>query len=182
MPYLNLSVMPRLDTDKPDCLPWVVGYIIQMFSDREHAIHQTGRAVSSSLNSISTPRVEFKHSLYSILVLSTQKTEKHPQIPKVLGLYEPEDGRMAALIFVSGVILDLNSRTIALDAAVVLSTKNGLASSQFDTICDQLDSVTVEAIPVSKQELLVWHSALPAFVERCRTWPHNPERCEYSQG
>jgi hypothetical protein len=32
---------------------------------------------------------------------------------------------------------------------------------------------------VSDEELLMWKHTLPAFVERCRTWPHSSSSCEY---
>lgn len=180
MPYINSAVVLRFDTDAHDCLEWAQAYVSNMFSDRELAVASTIRLGPPLFNLGATARIDFEYSLIIMMVLVTRKYGKRIQKLRIFVLCEDER-HDSLLIFVSGVILDLNSRTIALDAAVIPLTEHGVARFRYDIICDSIDPGTIEGIKVSRQELLVWKSILPAFVERCRTWSHDPNCYQYIQ-
>lgn len=179
MPYINVRKMPQLDLEKSGRLEWSNPHTSQMFSTRERTIRDGNLSLTTSYASSLTPRIDFKDGLLNIFAFVTQTGSAKMGRSMVFGLHRPNDGDMHVLIFVSAAMLDVNSRTIALDAAVLPLILAIVQNPQYHKVFSKIGPSTIRPINMSKDELLVWKHNLPALVERCRTWSHDPKSCEY---
>ncbi|KAK3342246.1 hypothetical protein B0H65DRAFT_509404 [Neurospora tetraspora] len=91
--------------------------------------------------------------------------------------------RVEMVFFVSCLRLDVANRCVVLDGAVLVRTAetgglmDGLEKALNDTDTE-LDT-SLDYLDTTPDGLQLWKEILPAYVERCRTWEHDPERCEY---
>jgi hypothetical protein len=98
---------------------------------------------------------------------------------RVFQLQAPELG-VFTILFVTNLHLDPASFTVVADvAAVPLDSRiiNDIGPG-IQALMSGLRSTSAQNVVLSKTEALAWKQLLPAFVERCRTWPHGPT-CEY---
>lgn len=177
MPRVNLDKMPKLDLSDVSVIQWITTHTSLMWSSRERAMRDA--MLDSNLGIGEDNKLNFKESLFSILMQFTgiQLSQQHGPI-KVFGLNNKANGGIHVLIFPTALRLDVGSRTVVLDAAIIplteklmmrlhefLSSLNGVAPG----ICN---------VMVDDRELELWKNMLPAYVERCRTWQHKTT-CEY---
>ncbi len=170
LPYLNLQTFPVLDISKSDTLKWLMTHISMMVSTRERSLR-----ADPSLPSVEgeRTRINFKESLFSLFMHFTGLKEKE----SVFGINNLTGGGVHIIVFVSSLRLDLASRTVILDVAVL-----PLYEALMPKIRPFLMALTNRGfynIKVDDAELRLWKQVLPAYVERCRAWPHQ-NRCEYA--
>lgn len=172
MPYINLRNLPILDTSRQDNPQWLITHASLMFSARERTLRADPQAPRLK---VERTRYDFKDSLFSIFMHFTALQEAKRE--NVFGICNPTGGGVHIIIFVSNLRLDLATRAVVLDAAVLL-----LHDELMPKVRKLLVALTkrkVCSIKVDKAELRLWKRILPAMVERCRTWEHLP-RCEYA--
>ena len=174
MPYLNLDRLSELDTSMTSQMKWLITHTSLMFSSRERAIRE------SAIEKTSRPsdtRIDFKDGLFSLFMHYTGLQGKRA---RVFALNRPGEGGTHVLIFVSSLKMDMANHTVVLDAVVLPLTDKLIRDSFAEKFLAALSSQGfLCAINVTSTELRLWKTVLPAFVERCRTWQHLPERCEY---
>jgi len=177
MPGVDMDRLPVLDTGRKKEMEWLVTHTSLMFSAREARIRGASVSSSGGTNRAQDNRVEFKDGLFSIFMhFSGQQGYRS----RVFALYKENEGGVHVLIYVSALRLDPAQHSVVLDAALLPLTDElveqesvgpVLASSNFqEKMC---------LVKVSNEELRLWKHNLPAFTERCRTWSHNPQTCEY---
>ncbi|CCC05082.1 hypothetical protein SMACR_07738 [Sordaria macrospora] len=100
------------------------------------------------------------------------------------------------VFFMSRLRLDIANRCLVLDGGVLVRTaetsglmdeleevfKNADATALADAETqtpNEPDNSTMRHCETTPSGIQIWKELLPAYVERCRTWEHDPERCEY---
>ncbi|KAG8736569.1 hypothetical protein FRC10_009158 [Ceratobasidium sp. 414] len=141
-------------------------------SDREREIRNGNDAAKSVASNV---LVNVKDSIHTIVALCSSHQEKEPL---AVGLCEPNNGGIYAILLVGGLRLDLASFTVIVDTALVpLSTKR--MYSLIPSIKKLQDEHPVIQVITMGHEAVAWKKLLPAYVERCRTWKHKA-KCEYA--
>ncbi|KAJ5591619.1 uncharacterized protein N7459_001988 [Penicillium hispanicum] len=176
LPYLEIRSLPALDLSQSSRLKWLSFHVPTLWSAREGTLR-----LDESLPA--TPgeraRVEFKDSLFTIFMCVSGLREVRSQ---VFGIDCEEDLGIHILLFVSAIRLDLSNRTVVLDAAV-LPLHTDLAARLESPLQMLTDTdPPLLGIPVDQAELKLWKEALPAWVERCRSWSHKAACQYYSRG
>ncbi|RYP34489.1 hypothetical protein DL767_004265 [Monosporascus sp. MG133] len=172
MPYIELENCPIMDIEKKSKLNWLVTHVSMAMSARERSLREDERFPRAAGEQI---RLDFKESLFSIFV---QYAGLQGTKDRIFGLDNPENGGVHILIFVSNLRVDLASRTVVLDCAVLPLHKELMPKlSQF---LSALTSRGFTRIKVDDAEMQLWKHVLPAYVERCRGWEHGAD-CEYAR-
>lgn len=96
------------------------------------------------------------------------------------------------VFFVSCLRLDVANRCVLLDGAVLVRTAETAAlidglEKELNDCADATAPAWTEAeldtslkyFNTTREGIHLWKEILPAHVERCRTWEHDAERCEY---
>lgn len=172
LPYLDLSRCPTLDTHKKKHgdLGWFNPHISSAFSWRERAMRENPALPCTAGERI---RLDFKDSLFSIL---TQYTGLQGFQGAVFALSKPDGGGVHIMIVCAATRIDLSSRAVTLDCAVLPLRAHLIPRMQaFILGAERRGTIVVK---VSREELHLWKTVLPACVERCRTWDHGAG-CEY---
>ena len=169
--YVNLDRLPLLNVKDQTKLQWLTTHLSSMFSAKER--QDRGKSVSSKAD-CQNLRANFKDSLYILFMqFAGLQIDK---IYTVFGINHPNAGGCHMLIFCSGLRLDIANQSVVLDAAVIpLSTE---LIPKLNSLLRSVQNRGISSINVDDNELLLWKNVLPAFVERCRDWPHSPS-CEY---
>lgn len=171
LPRLNLDCLPVLNTSKKKELEWLTIHTSFMFSSRERHLRES--CMKSSTAKQKDPRINFKESLFSMFMkISGVQGRK----ARVFGINNPDDGGVHILVFVSYLRLDLQNRTVVLDAAI-LPLQNPIIR-KLRPFLENLSRTGLETIIVDSDELRLWKEIIPAWVERCRQWEHRPS-CDY---
>jgi hypothetical protein len=165
--HINLDRMPLLDIQNRQKLQWLVLHLVLQFSDRERYEDRIPRQNRGLLCLL-------KNSFGSWI---QDYTGLRQGSMSVFGLYEPSYG-CHTMIMVGGMRLDLAAATVVLDAAVLPISK-----SNKKDLATGLDNLSKKAKGMMRfvtepKELAALKQLIPAFVERCRTWSHQPN-CEY---
>ena len=171
VPYINLQPLPILDTKQKAHLDWLNGHISMMFNDRETLLRDNS---SIQAQGWERTRSEFKDSLLSLFM---HYTGIQGQQAQTFGIDCPTDGGVHILIFVSSLRLDLSNRTVVLDAAV-LPLYDALVPRIAPFLSKLVNGRGLCTVKATEAEMRCWKQALPALVERCRTWSHKPS-CQY---
>ncbi|KAL1960583.1 hypothetical protein VTO42DRAFT_7162 [Malbranchea cinnamomea] len=82
--------------------------------------------------------------------------------------------RIELLTLVSSARLNPANHTVILDAAVVPVTGDFVCTGPKEILQAQTSDNTVVHVKVDEEEIKTWKQALPAYIERCRTWEHRP--------
>ena len=171
MPRVHLNALPVIDLDDAGNHGWldyhaplIIGYpAIQ----KRKAIAYPGEEIKSSIYT----------SIYSLIAkcVGFKGVPQRKQRPKAIYIRCPSDIVNGILILVIDVKLDIDANTVLLDTCVVANTEAyQLAfSSQMHAPGAYLQS------DCSEEVMQAWRELLPAVTERCRTWTHDPETCEY---
>jgi hypothetical protein len=174
---IDLDRSPLLDLSKPSRLEWLTTHAFLMFSPRERALREKGMAGLADPED-QTRRVDYKDGMFSMLMSLSglQGTQSG-----LFALCNPEAGGVEVLIFANGIRLDLGCRAAVIDAGVMPLTYESMAIDR--RVQQFLGSLVVPGtmflIKVSDAELRLWKENLRCFAERCRTWAHVPEKCDF---
>ncbi|RYP66621.1 hypothetical protein DL771_007690 [Monosporascus sp. 5C6A] len=153
-------------------LKWLIPHVSMAMSARERSLREDERLPRSAGEQI---RLDFKESLFSIFI---QYAGLQGTMDQIFGLNNPENGGVHILIFVSNLRVDLASRTVVLDCAVLPLHKELMP--KLDRFLGALTSRRFIQIKVNDAEMQLWKHVLPAYVERCRSWEHGAD-CEYAR-
>ena len=202
MPYLSLRHCPAIEFRgaPPESLGWLDMHVTGMLSARERQL------AVENITFLSGPeeaRLNLKLSLITIMLHSigifdsdedenssdgggvggsskqdndekSGEKETGPREPsRIFSVENPKDPEGERIIIIpSAVRLDPASRAAVLDCAVLDNL-----TPKLQTFLKGLQGVVdVEPIDAPVQ---IWKHALPAWVERCRTWEHRAD-CEYA--
>ncbi|RYP70723.1 hypothetical protein DL769_004873 [Monosporascus sp. CRB-8-3] len=172
MPYIELENCPIIDIKKKSKLNWLNPHVSMAMSARECSLRADERLPRSAGEQI---RLDFKESLFSIFIqYAGLQGTKHC----IFGLDNPENGGVHILIFVSNLRIDLASRAVVLDCAILPLHKELMP--KLDQFLRALTSRGFIRIKVDDAEMQLWKHVLPAYVERCRSWEHGAD-CEYAR-
>lgn len=174
MPHLNLPSLPVIDVTNSSSvrLKWLGHHLPTMWSAQESALRfDPSLPASPNLRA----KVEFKESLFHMFMGYTGVQGKKASM---FAIDCTEEEGVQMLFFVSNMRLDLSNRTVVLDAAV-LPLRIELMGSILPSLRAMMGSShAVITIRTPKNELRIWKEALPAWVERSRSWSHKAS-CEY---
>ncbi|KAG9077365.1 hypothetical protein FRC06_008961 [Ceratobasidium sp. 370] len=164
--------MPLLRPASSKRLYWLNPHTALQLSDRERAIRNGNASTKSAASNV---LVNVKDSIHTVVSLcSGLQGTRH----QAIGLCEPNNGGIYAILLVCGLRLDLASFTVIVDTALVpLSTER--MSSLIPSIQKLQDESPIVQVITEGHEAVAWKKLLPAYVERCRTWKHNA-KCEYA--
>ncbi|KDN42585.1 hypothetical protein RSAG8_06728, partial [Rhizoctonia solani AG-8 WAC10335] len=171
--HLNLDRLPILDTKVPSKVEWLNPLCALQLSDAEKSIRngdevRKEQAPNALLN--------FKDTIHAIAMHYSGVQGRQS---RTIALCDITQGGMYAILFISGIRLDLASMTIAFDAAVIpLSEKRMDELGNASGHMQRLSSNPIVQVRTRGHEVIAWKRALPAFVERCRNWVHK-SNCEY---
>lgn len=167
MTYVNLDRLPIIDVSKHRALDWVTQHVEGMFTEAE-------RKLREQVAPISEDRMSFKSLLNQMFYLFIGFQAQRSWIFVV---QNPSNGGIQMIFFVSSLKLDLASRTVVLDAAVLPLTDT--LREQLGPILDTLPQLSLLNVEVDDIQVQFWKLCLPSMVERARrTWEHVPD-CEY---
>lgn len=173
MSHLDLQKQPVLNLAQASKMTWLNMHFTQQMSSRERALLDNRSLPRSPGERI---RFDFKESLFSLFVQFAGL--QGPRFSH-FGISNPSNSGVHILIFPQKFRLDLATRTVVLDCAVLPLHAN--IKPQLDEFIRGLErGVKVMQILVDDAELRMWKQVLPAWVERCRgtEWRHG-EGCEY---
>lgn len=171
MPHLDLKKQPALSTRQLSKIEWLNTHLSMQMSSRERAIRDNKSLPRSTGEQV---RLDFKEGLFSILVqfAGLQGTKS-----AAFGISVPENGGINILVFPNKLRIDLATRTVVLDCAVLpLHTD---IMTKLTNFLGGLQLLGVTQIKVDEAELSMWKQVLPAWVERCRTGWNHGDGCEY---
>lgn len=176
IPHSNLDTLPIVDVSDKERLRFLTTLVSWTFSLRERKLRE--QTVGSSQGGLApSARLNFKESLFTMFMLTSGLQGGQTGL---FAINHPAKGGIHMLIFVSAIRLDGANGSIALDAAVIPFTVDTIKSGQLDSFLLILRTLKCCTVTVDDEELLLWKRALPALVERCRSWTHTAE-CEYAQ-
>ncbi|CUA73099.1 Protein TIC 214 [Rhizoctonia solani] len=170
--HVNLDRLPLLDTTAPSKLYWVEHLCKHQLSAPEKAIRDGSEVTRQQAVHA---RVNFKSSIHS---LAQHYLGENVQQSRIITLCDKEKNRSYAMLFIGGIRMDLASMTIAFDTAVVPMTNDEKLLNSLLGLLQIENPDSVVRILTGTYETIAWKKALPAFIERCRSWSHKPA-CEY---
>lgn len=176
IPHLNLDTLPIIDVSDKERLSFLTLLSSWTFSIRERKLRE--QTVGSNQGGLApSARLDFKESLFTMFMLASGLQGGQTGL---FAINHPKKGGIHILIFVSAIRLDGANGSVALDAAVIPLTLDVITSGQLESFLLILRTLECCTVTVDDEELLLWKKALPALVERCRSWNHTTE-CEYAQ-
>jgi hypothetical protein len=167
--YLNLDRLPVIDVAKKGELQWLITHTSGMFNTRERAQRNASVVAGSKIDVL----MAFKESLFTIFMVFTGL---QGQQTLLFSLNHTTAEGVHVLIFISSLRMDLANHTVVLDAAVLPLTYE--VAPRIGSFLAALSKLNIGHIKVDSEEINLWKQALPALVERCRTWEHLAD-CEY---
>ncbi|KAI5848090.1 hypothetical protein BZA05DRAFT_376326 [Tricharina praecox] len=184
----GLNKLPILNTIGRLSWEWYVPHFSLQFSDREWLIRERcrrGKWVSETKG----PLIDVKDSLFSLFTGRVGAQGNRPGT-KVFGFVNVEHGAMFPgfdfVIFVADIRMDLASHTAVTDACVLFLTSEVPEKLRRDLLVlgtyKSSAFSTLMTVEISPEEKRLWSRLLPAYVERCREWKHDPATCKYRRG
>ncbi|KAG8710539.1 hypothetical protein FRC09_000085 [Ceratobasidium sp. 395] len=163
--HIYANRMPLLNLEDSSQLDWLGLHAVLQLSDPEKPIQSGPTAILADV----------KDSIFTLLLLCAGIRVRRS---RYIGLCEPENGGIYAILLVGGLRLDLAAFTVVIDTALVpLSTERMPALIPGIQALQSTSSVT--QIVTRGEVATAWKKLLPAYVERCRTWSHKTD-CEYT--
>ncbi|RMZ74886.1 hypothetical protein DV737_g5628, partial [Chaetothyriales sp. CBS 132003] len=176
-PYIALDQQPvvhwifRSRYEKK--LSWLELHLSTMFSDREVALEKAPTRSPSM-------RRDFKNSLANMFLIPMGL---HPRMQQRRSLFSlaqaASDYRIEFLIIVSTLRVDLGGRSVVADAIAVPLTREMALDPVVVEFMTTMPVLRTQQVPLTDDQMMLWKHALPVFAERCRTWVHVPETCQY---
>lgn len=173
MPHLNLDNLPVLDLENEDRNRWMTTLTSLTFSSREKHL----RTVRDESGISHDPAVNFKESIFTMFMIASGLQGGQTGL---FAINHPGRGGIHMLVFVSAIRLDGDAASVVLDAAVIPFTMDLVTSGRMESFLLMLRELECGSVDVDDAELNLWKKALPAMVERCRTWSHG-KTCEYKK-
>ncbi|KAG8705014.1 hypothetical protein FRC11_009379 [Ceratobasidium sp. 423] len=170
---LNLDCLPLLDAKTPTKLDWVNPLCAYQLSDTERRIRN---GHESEQRKPENALIKLKDRIHSIAMHYLGENVRQGRTIVLCDGDHP--GEPFAMILIGGIRLDLASMTIALDTAVIPATSDQPELGPLLGLTQILNPRSIIWLHMSRYETITWKKALPAFIERCRTWSHKPS-CEY---
>ncbi|KAM6496295.1 hypothetical protein JOM56_009001 [Amanita muscaria] len=179
--YLNLDVLPALELSQRKWLSFIKTHISMTSSDRENRLTKAeaeGSIPDSELDVITRVKQSIGHLFMKTCGLDEETGGSQF---RAFGLSDPDNGGVYTLIFVNGARLDLASHTVVLDACVLPMTQSlvKMSSGSIMNAIEKVNEKGLVQIHTKPDEVRAWKHLLPAYTERCRTWTHDPIKCEY---
>ncbi|RXW25415.1 hypothetical protein EST38_g392 [Candolleomyces aberdarensis] len=178
MHYLALDNLPAFRSPFPnvnnDLSSWLNPHFLLSMAEEKKAAETSGKPAGL---------LDMKESVVHIFL---NYFEKFKGKPALMNLADPENGGVYTMIFVSCVRVDLTSHTIVADACILPLTIPLISQKSFQKALQDLqkgsssnnDGMQAQ-IKTPEHEVPWWQAFLPTVVERCRTWNHNSNKCEY---
>ncbi|KAG8164407.1 hypothetical protein KVR01_006325 [Diaporthe batatas] len=174
MSHLDLEKQPVLSLpqgSKANKHHWLNNHFSMQWSSSECAMRENESLPRSPGQKA---RLDFKESLFSILV---QFSGLQGTRSNTFGISIPQDGGINILVFPNKLRIDLATRTVVMDSAILPLHEEIMP--KLPRFLGALTQRGVVQVIVDKAEMRMWKQVLPAWVERCRTdWSHSDE-CEY---
>jgi hypothetical protein len=161
-------------TDKTECLKILIEEVdptLPKKSDR--LVNVAWRLLAKSLfynHDGATAEVVFQRNLAG-MYLRFMEFRDYPA-HRVFELKSWWPGSTEITLIIHSIRMDLSNKTVFLDAAAIPS----LPEEGLDVNDPSLEE---KKIKLDDDALALWKQFLPAFAERCRTWKHNEEFCEF---
>ncbi|KAK1774255.1 hypothetical protein QBC45DRAFT_338063 [Copromyces sp. CBS 386.78] len=198
LPVIDLEKIRKSSEPSWDCFRrWLDNYT-RIYSDWEHRYMQAPASVQHLLSAGESACLHWKKMVRAMFMLSAGAAKR--QI--TFAVCRKGQMRVEMVLYMSCVRLDMANRCLVLDGAVLVRTaetsglmdvlekmfKDGdvltLASlADAETrmgAVNELDTKPIVCyLQTTPDAIQMWKELLPAYVERCRTWEHDPERCEY---
>ncbi|KAF3903037.1 hypothetical protein AA313_de0204304 [Arthrobotrys entomopaga] len=152
---------------------WINTTLTLMLSDTE----RKALTASSSENVLYKGELlaEMKESIHSIIIQYAGLQGHHTSI---FGLCNEQQGGNYMLIFIKELRMDLSGQGIVADCALI-----PLEYQTVDTVASLIHNLTSKrglvSVRTSDSETKAWLQFSVGLVERCRTWSHDPAKCEY---
>ncbi|KAI5924188.1 hypothetical protein F4810DRAFT_666124 [Camillea tinctor] len=170
VPYLNLQACPAINTQKHKKMDWFLQHLLRAVSVRECVLDKDKALPRSEGERI---RFDFRQS---VIWVFNQCANIRDQRYSVFGIQKKGETGIPILIFCSCLRIDPASRSVVLDCAILpLQPRRTPETTRFFE-----SSGGLTCSPVDDEVLGLWKHALPAYVERCRTWEHRDD-CEYTE-
>ncbi|KAH8888508.1 hypothetical protein GQ53DRAFT_653959 [Thozetella sp. PMI_491] len=170
--HLHLGSLPILDIEDKTGARFITTLCSFMYSARERELRDE---VGGSGVSRDSARLNFKESLFTMFMLASGLQGGQTGL---FALSRGGSDGIHMLVFVSAVRLDGANGSVVLDAAILPFTKELVESKQLEDFLLILRTLECCSLTVDASEMVLWKKALPALVERCRTWDHTAG-CEY---
>ena len=171
VPCLDLTGLPVLDLRRKKDLEWLNLHITFMFSARERKMRETEQPGNDGLRT--NVRLNYKESLFTMF-MSVSGLQKAKRI-SLFALSNQKQGGVHIIVIGCRLRLDLSNHTVVIEGAVLPLTKELVVKIQTFLQANMSDMLHIK---VDNNELNLWKRAIPAYVERCREWSHQPA-CEY---
>ena len=171
LPRLNLNCLPTLDKSESSRLQWLVTHASLMFSTRERALRDAAATTKDGIHE--NVRLNYKESLFALFMTFSGLQDTQSTI---FVIQTPHQNMDKLIIIGSSLKLDLANHTAVLDAAVLRFQQH--SDSQLMPFLNSISSLKVRMINADEDEMKLWKSTMPAYVERCREWNHT-DSCEY---
>lgn len=173
MSHLNLQKQPAFNLSQVSKIDWLNTHFSLQMSNRERTLRDDPMLPRSPGERV---RFEFKEGLFSLLVQFAGL--QGPRFSH-FGISNPSNGGVHILVFPQKLRLDLATRTVVLDCAVLPLHRN-IMPQLAKFIHGLTKGAKLVQILADDDELRMWKQVLPAWVERCRgtMWRHG-EDCEY---
>lgn len=183
--HVNLDALPILSVEETDrqANQWLTTLTSHQFSVRERRARAEAIKVASSATPSLPPvppsvRLNFKESLFTIFMVASGLQGGSTGLFALADCDDPDRGNQI-LLFVRAIRIDAATRSVVADAAALPLTRTIIDSRELETFLLVLRELEICVLDVDAAELELWRRALPAFAERCRTWMHDPDKCEY---
>ncbi|KAF3919653.1 hypothetical protein ABW20_dc0105116 [Dactylellina cionopaga] len=120
---------------------------------------------------------EMKETIHTILMRHAG-TQGH-QV-SIFTLFDYQTAKDYILLLVKDIRIDLSGNGVFADCALVpLQQKRSMPTSLLGLMAKLHSSGKVAGVKTSTQEKMAWLQHSVDMAESCRTWAHNPEKCEY---
>ncbi|KAG9089693.1 hypothetical protein FRC06_001426 [Ceratobasidium sp. 370] len=170
--HICADLMPMLDLNVPKKVDWLDYHTALQLSDRERDIRHGDNVTKASAANV---LVNVKDSIHALMMHCSGVQGKKT---RAIGLCEPAQGGIYAILLIGGLRLDMASFTAVVDAALI-----PLSNERMPTLMSSIQKLQtaspVVQIATHGHEAVAWKKLLPAYVERCRTWTHKAN-CEYA--
>ncbi|KAG8696165.1 hypothetical protein FRC08_007323 [Ceratobasidium sp. 394] len=170
--HIRADLMPMLDLKVPKKIDWLDSHAALQLSDRERDIRNGDDVIKASAANV---LVNVKDSIHALMMHCSGVQGKKT---RAIGLCEPDQGGIYAILLVGGLRLDLASFTAIIDGALI-PLSNDRMPALMSSIQKLQNASPVVQIVTRGHEAVAWKKLLPAYVERCRTWTHKAN-CEYA--
>jgi len=178
-PHINLDTLPILALDDKSRIRFLTTLTSLTFSSRDRQLREEIRRAQDAKKQLDTPppaRLNIKESLFTMFMLASGLQGGQTGL---FTLTHPKRGGNHMLFLVSAIRLDPAHGSVVLDAAVLPVTTDLISEHRIDEFLVTLRAVESCTLTVDDAELEAWKKMLPALAERCRTWEHDREKCEY---